>query len=336
MLKPVIDISYLNEGSLKELIEKMENPSNDLSDNDYFQLVVKYFMAFVKWIYGADSTNIIHDISYYRQIIEEFDVRSRNFNMVTTSITGKTFSSDRIPRYQLEMLIDIGTTMAIVKDIVSRVLQKKDTYTGIDLWTGTWILMVAQYLQARRNWVKPDNIRNYGIELNGDVARRTQHLIEKCLQLWHVLDADTTNPAIYKSIPADFWVDFVSNENIPNPEALFYSVILPNGWEPFFRNIIALQESWRFDLSHTQIFPAWITVKKFLGHDHIVMNGIAQMLEETHKFPWSEPLLRARQFETWLEPIAIALLWENDRHIELRKVRMKYIWITSGRLNRRW
>ena len=51
------------------------------------------------------------------------------------------------------MLLSVGSTAKIVQDIISRELQpsKGEKYFGLDLGTGTGILLFAQYIQARRN-----------------------------------------------------------------------------------------------------------------------------------------------------------------------------------------
>lgn len=77
-------------------------------------------------------------------------------------------------RYQLRMLGDLGATMLLVSDIVSRHVNPvsfPDGFMGIDLGTGSAILLAAQDILARRHGFQTRIL--HGIELDEVVAQKT-------------------------------------------------------------------------------------------------------------------------------------------------------------------
>jgi hypothetical protein len=76
-------------------------------------------------------------------------------------------------RYQMRMLGDIGATLLFVSDIINRHMDTgpRERFLGIDLGTGTGILLTAQDILARKYGYQ--NRQLYGIEYNPDVAWKT-------------------------------------------------------------------------------------------------------------------------------------------------------------------
>ena len=78
-------------------------------------------------------------------------------------------------RYQLRMLGDVGATLLMVSDIVSRAIDPKSfqqRFYGVDLGTGSGILLAGQEVLARRNGFRERIL--YGIEMDPHVASKTR------------------------------------------------------------------------------------------------------------------------------------------------------------------
>ena len=79
----------------------------------------------------------------------------------------------------MRMLGDIGATLLFVSDIVNRTLNgdQKDRFLGVDLGTGTGILLTAQDILARKHRYKKREL--YGLEYDIDVAHKTRAFCQK-------------------------------------------------------------------------------------------------------------------------------------------------------------
>lgn len=79
----------------------------------------------------------------------------------------------------MRMLGDIGATLLFVSDIINRTLNttSKDRFLGVDLGTGTGILLTAQDILARKYRYTKREL--YGIEYDNDVAHKTRAFCQK-------------------------------------------------------------------------------------------------------------------------------------------------------------
>ncbi len=83
-------------------------------------------------------------------------------------------------RYQLRMLGDIGATLLMISDIVSRNIASSDAqeeFFGVDLGTGTGILLAGQEVLARRHGFRTRIL--HGIEMDDAVASKTREFCHK-------------------------------------------------------------------------------------------------------------------------------------------------------------
>lgn len=73
----------------------------------------------------------------------------------------------------MRMLGDIGATLLFVSDIVNRTISDnhRERFLGVDLGTGSGILLAAQDILARKHGYTRRSL--YGIEYDRDVAKKT-------------------------------------------------------------------------------------------------------------------------------------------------------------------
>ncbi|MCB9806717.1 hypothetical protein H6768_02295 [Candidatus Peribacteria bacterium] len=104
---------------------------------------------------------------------------AREFSSQLTSSQRKLWESIYPARYQLRMLGDVGATLLMVTDIVSRTIDLESfrhRFYGVDLGTGTGILLAGQDILARRNGFREKII--HGIEMDPRVATKTRAFCE--------------------------------------------------------------------------------------------------------------------------------------------------------------
>ncbi len=176
---------YDKTHSLKQTIEILCDRENlfteDSLENILLNLVTKYFYAYRH----PDSVDVSVDLPAINAVREEYD----SYGLLK-EIAWKE-GGDFVPEegshkffyehdYHVRMLSDIAATTAIVKDIIFRELSpelKGTRYKGLDLGTGTGILLLAQYIQAQRNgYTSPQNI---GIDNDAWAIKNTEQLMKK-------------------------------------------------------------------------------------------------------------------------------------------------------------
>ena len=105
--------------------------------------------------------------------------------------------------YPLRMLTDLPRTGHIFRSIANRPLPPdmvQDPFLGLDLGTGSGILLAAAWLQAKRNGVK--ETRLYGLELDAELSGRTDVLL-RSLGIGQAAAADAHKRMIVDSCAAD-------------------------------------------------------------------------------------------------------------------------------------
>lgn len=157
-------------------------------------------------------------------------------------------------QYQIRMIGDVWSTMMIVSDIIRRKINPRifdGHFMGIDLGTGSGILLAAQSILATRNDFESQEL--YGIDGNPTIVEMTEHFSKKmnwCILLW-----DTTDETVWDDIP-DGDIACVTNENIPSHTGHMAR-------EPFLENMDIL---WRIRgwsiLSETVFFPSQLDIIK--------------------------------------------------------------------------
>lgn len=155
--KSFMDERIYEEKSLKELIDDISNPKLMLTDEKIINLIVKYFYGF-RFPESTSERVKLQDIEYV------FDQAHRYFrlhreksgrNVILNSWdSAKEFTFFQDHKYATSMLWDVAATTVIVKQITKTVLKREDfddSFLGLDLWSGSWILTLAGCLCALRN-----------------------------------------------------------------------------------------------------------------------------------------------------------------------------------------
>ena len=263
--------SFINEDiydqntSLSKLIQKLSDPNVEIQDSDIVNLLLKFFFAY-RFPSTTNSSVDIRDINKLLTIgnkIYEFEWDSIVVLNWEMSDNLKFFHEHS---YGLQMIGDIASSVSLFRSIVDYTLQPEqfdNSYVGLDLWTGTWWLLLAQYICAQRNDFH--NIYNYGIEIDKTVWITTQKLfdtlgiLDRSIIYW-----DTTRHEVYDTFrqltPSDIPITFISNETICNKDTAMSN---DNKKDPFFQNIAALDIFlWdRIDYDITQGFPTGLQTR---------------------------------------------------------------------------
>lgn len=249
----------------QEHIEYLSNPKNKLSEVEVANLIVKFTVDYIcgflkiRWYSQPYDLKFLDNILYESQKdIKNSNEKTRIFSLTEPDLTPNKYIKKTIYdiAYQVSMLIDFSKTLEVFLDIASRTINKKDDkYYWLDLWTWSWILLLAQYIQAKRNWFTDENITNIWIELNKK-ASEISNILANNFWFWNVIYWDTTSPDIIKSLNFPR-IDFLSNENLPFPTSKL-------SLEPFVRNLYNLTLKCWFDLRETEFFPSWVVFEWIL------------------------------------------------------------------------
>jgi hypothetical protein len=191
-------------------------------------IVSKYIVCFVLW------ESPLRTLSYQDYVAKNREISTELASRSTIESTIKWV------RYQLEMALDIPATIEIMAEIIHESAKRASfgwIFTGLALWSGSGILMVAQYIWAKIAWVSTPNI--IGIELDYSAQLLSDRLIWR-LWIWQVVRWDSRNWELYpKDNP-----EFISNENLSTRGIPFRYIKRDeqDTFEPFIENISALSD----------------------------------------------------------------------------------------------
>jgi len=203
---PVLRPGAFRPGPLLSDIERMSRPGGALADEDVLSLLVKYFHAY---IYPGSEAHAV-SLSEISELFWRFcgmwweGTTDRPDDLGLRGATGGA----------LRMLADLPKTGHIFRSIAGRPAMPVDVtggYVGLDLGTGTGILLLAAYLQARR--LGAGQLELLGVEYDTVLAERTGLLLGR-MGVGQVLAADARAAVSYiDKVQGD--ITFVANETIP-------------------------------------------------------------------------------------------------------------------------
>lgn len=253
--KNIINEDIYNPISLKNHIDKISDSKISITDQDIVNLLLKYFFAH-KNPESSDIKVKLSEIEELFSLAEMYFYSWKSKSKVSIHTSDDKVASDikhiEWSAYWLAMLWDIAPSVVIFKNIVNKIITPDEfdwKYFWLDLgsWTG-WLLL-AQYIQAKRNWFS--DIKNLWIEIIESTSVASNILASK-LQIWQIIIWDTTVDNTYLQLPQDRILSYVSNENIPTN---WVKMCWAN--DPFHQNNMALF-SWPLKLKIselTQFFP---------------------------------------------------------------------------------
>lgn len=276
--------------TLKEDIINAIRKNSPLTDNEIINIVVKYF---VSYLYPDKINQQISeiDINYLYSLTNFFFKISKNSWIVIENLTKEEISLlDFIQKnwYSLSMLWDIAATVELFKEIVNKEISPiwfNYEYLWLDLWTWSWILLLAQYIQANRNWF--ECISNYWIEISLS-SFRTKNLVD-CLLFWEIRSWNTTREETYNFLKYSDWqLTHVSNETIPTVWISFWHYLVnkaPHNPDPFIENNKALFSACKWNITDaTRFFPEKIRVVLSGNPKDVIDNSNKMIIEKWNEF----------------------------------------------------
>lgn len=240
----VIARELYRTGSLREDFERLASPAAPMADADILSFLLKYFHACL-YPGSQDHAVALSEISLL--LGRFYDLWTGEAAEAGLPLAGE-YSA-----YPMRMLADLPRTAHIFRSVANRPLPPdmvQDPFLGLDLGTGSGIILAAAWFQAKRNGVA--GTRLYGVELDPEVGARTGDLL-RSLGIGEVIVADARDPALYAGLP-DGPVAFVGNENVPAPTARLSA-------EPFCVIHGALFSALSPRLKKTVFFPEALVVR---------------------------------------------------------------------------
>lgn len=239
----------MKEFSTRHVIEELWS-SKEVTDEAIIRMIYAYYANYVTWtwpesVLGFDQMRDVYEQSQELlasfQSYCDFAVRTTTpAEKPTQEDIAREFLSQLSPskrilwesiypaRYQLRMLGDVGATLLMVADIVSRTINPESfqhRFYGVDLGTGSGILLAGQEVLARRNGFRERIL--HGIEMDPQVANKTRAF---CQGLWYMIhEWDTTQAKTWTQLPY-MPLTCVTNENIPAANERMHR-------EPFIQNM---------------------------------------------------------------------------------------------------
>lgn len=310
--------------SLEETFYRLQNNTVDITNKILTNFVTKYFVGYLypETIDQSLQLSDIEDIMTVRDSYHHHGVKIKRLsnNSPDNNNLNKLIDDMRQHSYGLSMLTDIASTIALIKDITMKSIDKElfnDHYIGLDLGTWTGILLAAQYIQAiRNNFSKIDNI---GLEINEETQKRSDS-IASILNFWKVKKADITNVGTYQQLGIANTITHISNETISSE-----SVSMNKDHDPFYQSLKALYAVLsQYITNNTQTFPEQIEIKLIISDQdiHMVWNKDnhfksiqLQILEEELKK--RKILWQNQSILDYISANKISILWKLQ---ELHKV----------------
>lgn len=263
-----------SETSLRHDIESLESPNVPITAVQLANIITKYIACLM-----GDSVDKKMPYPLLKDVLWE---TIRVLNSTSRSDSDSIIKS---LRYQLEMIFDIPATIETMEDIIhnteKRRQARRQEFTWLDLWTWSWILMVAQYIWAKRSGVRNPKIT--GIEFEPLPQLFSNVLIRK-LWIWEVKLGDVKDISIYPEEEPDG----ISIELLPTTWAPFlhFRPELRWGWEdyePFLETVSTVSKTYGRDIfARAQTFPRWLEigsifrpgVTKWLSEDRYGLVGL--------------------------------------------------------------
>lgn len=275
--------------SMQNHIDNLSNPEKEISELEIVNLVVKFTTHYIlTWIWDQIPESKLTEKQVDNIISEATLCLMFDFKRIIHSILCSNMSlvkeMDDFSKqvgYQLKMLLDFPKTVTLMQEIIEQKIPRFcHSYHGLDMWTWSGILLLAQHIQARRNGFQEEKITNIGVELHKPAAIIGNHFSKK-MGFWHIIQWNTCHPDTINWV--DFpYINYVSNENLPYPKVALRG-------EPFVENLQTLIKSW-FSLTEIDgFFPQiayystqWEKIKKLDVKNHDSWN---EFLDDYEEFP---------------------------------------------------
>ncbi len=200
--RPVLLPECYENSPLSRDLEFLCDPRVKISDQVLLNIVAKYFFSYVHECTHDQSVSLAE----INGLIDQYG-RHMSLNEPTDDI--KVMNSLRRWSFALDMLSNAPRTAHMLRSVALQKVRPEAgerDYVGLDLRSGSGILVLGAYIQARRNGY--ENIEIIGLERDDDVGKRTGELL-KSLCLGRIVVGDALDAATYESIK-DRDISFVS------------------------------------------------------------------------------------------------------------------------------
>ncbi|WP_291328636.1 class I SAM-dependent methyltransferase [Desulfovibrio sp. UCD-KL4C] len=203
----VIEPSFYTKSSFLKDVGMMSDPSIVVTDSMIMGLVLKYFYCYV-------HKGHFDEVVPLEEVSSLCDMFSRHRSLNEPDDDIELMNYLRQWSFSLRMLADIPKTSHIIRSIIghkiSSSLINSDEYVGLDIGTGTGILLIAQYIHARR--LGFENINLFGMEYDKMVGLQSYKIFKE-LGIAEIVLADARDCRNYDFLK-NKKVTFVSNENV--------------------------------------------------------------------------------------------------------------------------
>jgi len=192
--------------SLAADIERLCEPGQPMADEQYLNVAVKYFFAYVHE--GAHGEKVEYD--EIASLYEQFS-RHQSLNEPTDDIE----IMNRLRQWSsvLRVLADAPRAAHVMRAVIGQRDAPRASggpYIGVDIGAGTGIMLLAQQIQAQRNGFT--DIQTLGYQTDPISGERTHDLVHT-LGMGSVMLADPTREGAYgilKGRP----ISYVANEMV--------------------------------------------------------------------------------------------------------------------------
>ncbi len=246
LLRPPVEADIIKKEiysptPLLEDIRKCSSPDHQLLVEDIFNILVKYFYAYIH----PDS--ITHKVPL-KEITACFN-RFIHRRAGSRLLWGQEALRKRLLKYgfALAMLADLPKSAHIFWEIASTKVDPHNyehKFMGVDIGAGTGILMLAQWISARKN--RFSHIEIIGIERDFNTFERTA-LIAGKLNVGKMAQGEAKSRETY-SFLNNQPVTYISNETLPGASARLWK-------EDFIKINKTLFDNYPHLLKKTFFFP---------------------------------------------------------------------------------
>lgn len=254
--RPLIDTPLLQPGvlastSLLQDLEHAQSPQSLVSEKEILNILVKYFHAY---IHEGSEHNVL-DLKDITLCFDQFVHRRKG----SVSLWGRKDLRLKLLKmsFALAMLADLPKTAHLFYHLSNEQLNPDELgpdFLGLDIGSGTGILILAQWIAAKKNGFK--DIRIYGLERNEHVCTTSDALISR-LGVGNMFSGDAKQESCYHFL-GNSPVTYISNETIPGAGVRLWK-------EDFLAINSALFASLGPCLEKTRFFPSQIIARDKSG-----------------------------------------------------------------------
>ncbi len=214
-------------------------------------------------------------------------------------------------RVQLTMIFDNPATIAVMQDIITRLenlrLDDSEWVIWLDLWSWSWIGILAQSIWLRRAWIKNPKIT--GIELDA-IPQEFSNMLVRKLWIWEVRNGDIRDIREYpETEPRVITIELLPTRWVPflhhRTSDLWWGI----WYEPFLEALVAIKKRYWADVfKRISMFPAWLEIGNIFSNDRTIW--LSENIYELWRL-WEEKIWNATTASYFPTRILIGNNWQE-------------------------